>query len=255
MTSRKRNKGKDRKAKKAENERIRARSQWMEYLHWEECGHGCAVMLSGNNHDHPAFAFFDTFMGRTWMDAIKLHKQQICHNEENRKQAIKLLVRVGTNFLKRFDLFRHNADDQESKSVWAITNLIIFLENYDGSSDLDLFVENPSYGKTAFDTNHRGATKFRDIDMSGSSRLRDILKFYRKRTSCSCLKEMHLTARKTLPKLGMCYNCRERKERALLSVCGRCGIHQFCSRECQIENWPLHKSGCCAEEKEQDTME
>ena len=255
MTSRKRNKGKDRKAKKAENERIIVRSQWMEYLHREECDHGCTLL--SNNQDHPALAFFDTFMGmgRTWMDAIKLQKQQICHDEESRKQAIKLLVRVGTNFLKRFDLFRDNADDQESKSVWAITNLIIFLENYDGSSDLDLFVENPSYGKTAFDTNHRGATKFRDIDMSGSSRLRDILKFYRKRTSCSCLKEMHLTARKTLPKLGMCYNCRERKERALLSVCGRCGIHQFCSRECQIENWPWHKSGCCAEEKEQDTME
>ena len=153
---------------------------------------------------------------------------------------------MGTNFLKRFDLFRDNADDQESKSVWAITNLIIFLENYDGSSDLDLFVENPSYGKTAFDTNHRGATKFRDIDMSGSSRLRDILKFYRKRTSCSCLKEMHLTARKTLPKVGGCYQCNNKMERALLLVCGKCKIAQYCSKECQIAHWPLHRSRCCA---------
>ena len=241
MPSRKRNKGKDRKAKKAENERIIVRSQWMEYLHWEECDHGCTLL--SNNQDHPALAFFDTFMGmgRTWMDAIKLQKQQICHNQENRKQAIKLLVRVGTNFLKRFDLFRHNADDQESKSVWAITNLILFLENYDGSIDLDVFVKNPS-----FDTNHRAATKLRDIDMSGSSKLRDILKFYRKRTSCSCLKEMHLTARKTLPKVGGCYQCNNKMERALLLVCGKCKIAQYCSKECQIAHWPLHRSRCCA---------
>ena len=242
MTSRKRNKGKDRKAKKAENERIRARSIWMEYLHSEECDHGCAMI--SDDQDQPAFAFMDTmFVSDSWADAIKLHKQKICHDEENRKQAIKLLVRMETNFLKRFDLFRddHYLDDEQSKSVWSITNLILFLENYDGSIDLDVFVKNPS-----FDTNHRAATKLRDIDMSGSSKLRDILKFYRKRTSCSCLKEMHLTARKTLPKVGGCYQCNNKMERALLLVCGKCKIAQYCSKECQIAHWPLHRSRCCA---------
>ena len=247
MTSRKRNKGKDRKAKKAENERMKVRSIWMEHLHWKKCDHGCAVMLSDNNHDHPAFAFIDTFMGRTWMDAVKLHKQQICHNIEIRKQVIKLLVHIGTNFLKRSDLFCDSALDQEqeSKSVWAITYLILFLENYDGSSDLDVFAE-----KFSFCANHSAATKLRDIDMSGSSKLRDILKFFRKRTSCSCLKEMHLTARKTLPKIGQCHHCGEWKERALLSVCSRCRIHQYCSKECQIAHWPLHRSECCAKVQE-----
>ena len=32
--------------------------------------------------------------------------------------------------------------------------------------------------------------------------------------SCSCLKAMHLEARKTLPKLGVCYHCKEKR-----SVC------------------------------------
>ena len=43
---------------------------------------------------------------------------------------------------------------------------------------------------------------------------------------------------------GQCIHCREWKERKLLSVCGRCMIHQFCSRECQIANWPKHKCDC-----------
>ena len=244
MPSRKRNKGKDRKAKKAESERMKVRSEWMEYLHWEECDHGCA-MISDDQEDHPASAFMDTiFSGTKWMDAVELHQQQICNNEENRKQAIKLLVRIGTNFLKRFDLFRDDALDQNSHTkVWMISNLIIFLENYDGSIDLDIIVKNPSYDKI---TNHREAAKLRDINMSGSSRLRDILKFFRKRTSCSCLKEMHLTARKTFPKIGQCFHCGECKERALLSVCSRCRVYQYCSRECQIANWPMHRSRCCA---------
>ena len=72
----------------------------------------------------------------------------------------------------------------------------------------------------------------------------DALKFFRKRTSCSCLKDMHLEARKTLPKTGICYHCKERKERTLLMVCSRCRITQYCSRECQIADWSRHKVYC-----------
>ena len=76
MPSRKRNKGKDRKAKKAENERMKVRSEWMEYVHWEECDHGCAMI--SDDQDQPAFAFMDTmFMSDSWTDAVELHQQQI----------------------------------------------------------------------------------------------------------------------------------------------------------------------------------
>ena len=84
----------------------------------------------------------------------------------------------------------------------------------------------------------------RDIRENVSSGLRDALKFYSKRTPCSCLKSMRQEARKTIPKMGRCYGCKEEKERASLSVCSRCMVTHYCSRECQVTHWPKHKREC-----------
>ena len=45
-------------------------------------------------------------------------------------------------------------------------------------------------------------------------------------------------------KLGECSKCKERKERALLMVCSRCRILQYCSKECQIADLPRHRIYC-----------
>ena len=58
----------------------------------------------------------------------------------------------------------------------------------------------------------------------GSGSIRDVLKIYHKRITCSCLKDKHSLARKTTPKMGACYNCGQMKERALLMVCSKCRI-------------------------------
>ena len=55
---------------------------------------------------------------------------------------------------------------------------------------------------------------------------------------------MHLEARKTIPKMGKCFNCKVEKERVDLSVCNRCMVMQYCSRECQVAAWPSHKLDC-----------
>ena len=73
---------------------------------------------------------------------------------------------------------------------------------------------------------------------------RDILKFYSKRLSCSCLYEKYKEARKTLPKVGKCANCGEKKERDCLVTCGRCKVPFYCSRECQVADVPTHKTYC-----------
>ena len=113
-----------------------------------------------------------------------------------------------------------------------IAYAVIVLENYDGSDDI---------GST---TNCRVVeSKWRDL-YSGNNNRRDVLKFFRKRISCSCLKGMHLQARKTLPKTGACHNCGRIKDRALLSVCSKCRVCQYCSRECQIAAWSMHKRDC-----------
>jgi len=87
-------------------------------------------------------------------------------------------------------------------------------------------------------------SKNRDLDSLLSSISRDALKFYRKRISCKCLKTMHLEARKTIPKMGICGHCKHEMERVSLSVCSRCMIYHYCSRECQVAAWPNHKSQC-----------
>jgi len=86
--------------------------------------------------------------------------------------------------------------------------------------------------------------KVRDLRLGTSSISRDALKFYSKRVSCSCLKSKHQKARRTIPKTGRCLNCNEEMERVALSVCGRCMVMQYCSKECQVFHWPKHKDDC-----------
>lgn len=74
--------------------------------------------------------------------------------------------------------------------------------------------------------------------------IRDVLKFYSKRLPCSCLKEQYKHSRRTVPKMGLCEHCRQRKERAILMTCGQCKVPQYCSRECQVAEWPDHEKDC-----------
>jgi hypothetical protein len=154
-------------------------------------------------------------------DTFQRHAE-VWKNESYRNMAIQILVHCGTNSL-------HYKD---TGMIREITSAIVILENYDGGA-ANSVVYNPVASK-----------KLRDIHSAGSSMKRDVLKFYRKRTTCYCLKGMHLEARKTLPKLGGCDHCGVVKERALLMVCSRCRITQYCSRECQIADWSRHKEFC-----------
>ena len=247
MTSRKRNKGRDRKAKKAEIEAERmerergiVRNRWKSWargvdlnVQSVECNHGIDLMIPDDNN-HPVINFIDDFcmheannanmhMGRYLFDTFTTH-QEVWVNERYREKSINIFLAIGTNFM----LSKEHASVPRN-----VAKAIVALEKYDGSGDL-----------TSVLYNRVAATKVRDINGGESSAMRDMLKFFRKRTSCKCLKAMHLDARKTLPKTGMCYHCHEVKDRALLMVCSRCRIFQYCSRECQVAHWPSHKSFC-----------
>ena len=125
----------------------------------------------------------------------------------------------------------HIATNLDGALSWA--NIIVVLENYDsGSND----IHTAHYCKEV-------QTKQRHLSLDLQN-IRDALKFYRKRTSCKCLKEMHLEVRKLVLKSGMCWNCDKELERYLLMVCSRCMVRQYCSRKCQVANWPDHKDTC-----------
>jgi len=199
----------------------------------EECDHGCTVDIPD---DHPISSFMDTLFTNAkrkmhaapnLIDTFPIHPE-VWENENNRKIVLDLLVSIGTN------LMLSDACDWDQRSLYMAV-VIVVLEHYDVKC------------KQTILTNPIVAKKRRDLYPSRSIR-RDALKFYRKRITCKCLKKMHLEARKTIQKRGVCNHCREEKDRELLQVCGRCMVTQYCSKECQatawVAAWPGHKKDC-----------
>ena len=123
--------------------------------------------------------------------------------------------------------------DNDQVTHWALDiarSIVVLEHHHTGSLQMAL-------------CSQAAAFKRRDLYVVSSSR-RDALKFFSKRTSCSCLKKMHREARRTLPKMGVCWGCLEEKKRVSLSVCSNCMITQYCSRKCQVADWPRHKTKC-----------
>ena len=151
-------------------------------------------------------------------NVFQIHPQ-LCKNDSDRSLTINLLVSIAvTNLLCPND-----------GSMWRTSNLayaIVMLENCDEMDDFNSVACNQTV-----------ATKVRDLHNGDSSKERDMLKFFSKRISCSCLKGRYSVARRTLPKLGKCSRCKEVKERHKLMVCGRCKVDQYCSDKCQIAHW------------------
>ena len=244
MPSRKRNKGKERKAKKAEQELKIVRERWQGWARGKnmlkedgsiitQCNHGCALMIPNASNNHPVTSFMDVFALNTLFDkhiSDNLRDTfntcpEVWNDDSHRKMARNSLLRIGTNMILGKVLLSGMPKD--------IAYAVVVLENYDGSGDIDTTMSSRVV-----------ASKYKDLTCRGSGFVRDLLKIYRKRLSCSCLKKMHLEARKTLPKMGGCKNCQQEKDRAMLSVCSKCRISHYCSRECQIEDWPRHKRDC-----------
>ncbi len=75
-----------------------------------------------------------------------------------------------------------------------------------------------------------------------------LVKFFRHRIPCSCLDEKYEEV-KNITKMGICYNehCNlhnRTTERSKTMYCSRCRSVTYCSRECQIANWKVHKPHC-----------
>ena len=231
MVSRKRNKGKERKAKKEEKKRAEV-NIWQGWARGEdkngvkliECDHGCAITTMPNEPTHPVSNFISDLFptGCNWINKVNLHSQ-VWENEDNRKMTINILLSIGTNLLLGSNINR--------RVSFLAADAVSALENYDGTVGDMLVVV---YTRVV-------RIKRRDL---GGGNMRDMLKFFSKRTTCSCLKKMYSEARKTMPKQGKCFHCEKEMERSLLSVCSVCRIDQYCSRECQVANWSMHKNFC-----------
>ena len=230
MPSRKRNKGKERRAKKEA-----ARGAW--WRGWASqkeagCSHGCAVIPPPG---HAVSKFMNTFdeewNGNDILAATKstfTAHPEVWHNNEHQQMTIDMLLNIGTN------LILGGSEDLGYKYKMAQQLVLAthIIEGYDGEDDL----VHPT---------HIAAVKGGVVIEIGSNRERDILKFYTKRLPCACLKDKYKHARHTIPKTGRCHHCHQDKERATLWTCGRCRFPLYCSRECQVAHAPEHKEDCC----------
>jgi len=237
MVSRKRNKGQQRKAKKEETERNRVHNKWTRWARGVDenerkivlCDHGCDVSIP-DEPNHPVCKFMDEFfhfqMG-DWWHTLRKHLR-VWNNNNYREETIQILLKIGTHKLLGKNIA--DIDAETILSLEIVAKSILILENHSEKLSIDDVC-----------CTRLAATKSRDI---GHGNMRDILKFFSKRILCSCLSGMHSQTRKTLPKLGKCYHCKVEKERALLYVCSRCKIDQYCCRECQVAEWPEHQKHC-----------
>ena len=260
MVSRKRNKGKERKAKQAERKaKADERSVIQTCANWEwkglanryrivnnkkitQCDHGFGVVIP--NDSKPVSSFMDKFWVNLWgmsiidnlIDTFNSHKE-VWLDENYRQMTINILVCIGSNMMLDERITGEQATLASIEYIpFRIAKVIAILEGYhNGKGDIT--------SNASIFNNYTG-TKLRDLDGGGSSKRRDVLKFYRKRLSCSCLKKMHSVARKTMPKIGACNHCGLEKERVLLMVCSRCRVIHCCSEKCQIAGWLEHKGEC-----------
>lgn len=244
--NRKKNKGKERKAKKEaermEAERLVSRQLWWGWAIGEKqlvgrtitCDHGYGELP--NNLDHPVASFMDAFISGWHNGAascsvfelitplLKAHPQ-VGNDESYKNEVVDIMTSMGTNMLL-------NRGDACIKGALNLARSIVILENC-------------GTGSYYVTSNSRVVqTRVRDLHTNVISSERDALKFYSKRIPCSCLKKMHQEVRRAIPKTGKCFGCQKEKERVKLSVCSRCMVMQFCSRECQVANWHKHERDC-----------
>lgn len=74
---------------------------------------------------------------------------------------------------------------------------------------------------------------------------RGITRFFSNKVPCDCLKARCSQLKKN-PKIGVCLYCWARKELKEIMLCTGCRVVQYCSRECQVNHWPTHKAHCVA---------
>ena len=247
MVSRKRNKGKERKAKQVETKRAAVRHIWQGWARGREnnaiitrCDHTLgAAMISDFDDSHPVLSFMDDLF-INWLEknmemteslVDTLQHQQVWNDSSYRNVAIKLLLCIGTNLLLVHDDVANGLREKMMINALFVAQVVMVIEKYGIAGEINL----------VFNTS---GAKLNDLYCGGVSRRRDLLKFFSKRIACSCLKKMHSEARKSMQKMSICYHCQVPKERASFMICSRCKVQHYCSKECQVANWPQHRGYC-----------
>ena len=240
MPSRKRAKGKARKAKARE-------SNCNLILHNDNvCRHGCEVI----SKDDTCYKFvkqfevelnvvYDSlgpeaeslFLNSLFGDTIERMKASMNKeyeiiwdsDEETRQKLQSLFVNLGVNLLLR-------------PSTLTVTTRRVQLSTISAIAVLYCHYDMIMNWSEAIPNNTRALRDLYALPY-------DTLKFFKKRISCQCLKKLYLHER-AKPRHATCVCCAAMKERSQLFLCSGCLYSYYCGVECQTKHWSLHKSFC-----------
>lgn len=236
-TSRKKLKGKERKAKKSD-------LTWQQWaIRDKVCNHGCITIP---DRSHPVYQCTESLILGTGKRPdlllvnliVLLDKQKdILNVESHKNDVVNVLASIATNQL--LHQTQHGISAPLMDHTICITQAIFMLDKYYEGSDVESLFYRPDI-----------ARKVRDLmlcneDDGGGSRVRDALKILTCRLPCSCLEEMYSKVRQT-PKLAFCSTCGLQSKRRTFMQCGACKVDQYCSKACQVNNWSYHQSHCAA---------
>lgn len=217
MPSRKRSKGKERKARQVQTSLAKTQHTWGNWFEWGQinekvrCNHGhCAklpenelpvrrllnYLLSKKNKVEPTKLVDELF------DSFKAFPE-VWKSKEHRGTVSGIMKSIATNLILHQVQFKSDMIDR----ILPLCSTIVILDAYEGGSLEPTFYHPRVLGKV---TNFNGRTSVR----------RDMLKLLTKKNSCSCLKDLYAQARRTFPKLGSCQNCQQEKKRSTLMLCG-----------------------------------
>ncbi len=191
-----------------------------------QCLHGFSLGLPDG---HPVQAFLSTFSGKVDEKELRRFRQSfdkysdIWKDERNRTLARDYLICVATDSILKYE------GDAGVKIASIAIEYAQFFEQDENDFEAVLV---------------KSLATLRDLRYGGD---REVIRFLVKRTSCDCLKTRYSQAKKEQPKKsGQCDHCKRMLDRESLMLCKRCGVAQYCGKNCQRNDWNQHKKLCDA---------
>ena len=225
MPSRKRNKGRERKARKIESRLSSLDQSWEDWFEWSQkndkvkCNHGYDIKLPAD--DHPVCKLLHSLLSKEegepdhqrplvddLMNSFKACSE-VWKDDEHRSAVSDILATIVTNHVMHEVQYKSDL----TNGIIPLSSTIIILDSYDGGDNLHTTLCQPitSQKVTIFNNHHQADC---------NNIRRGLLKLLSKKNSCSCLKDLYAQARRTMPKLGFCRNCKQSKDRSSLMLCG-----------------------------------
>lgn len=246
MVSRKKAQGKERKNKAAiqgmlglSQAEARRRLKWTSLAnpalgHAFICNHGCPPLPPPG---HPVAKLFDAFIHREEenlnrpMDYVMsdefVRHREVFDDATLRQMVISIMLTMGVNLI---------LNDHDMGLVAVYASYILHIETYG-------CVGNASVVHATSAALWRSRRLEIDIHQGGWER--DVIRFFIKRITCSCLTATYSQAKVSQPTImGKCDYCDKKRERRTLMLCERCKRVQYCCTACQADDWPDHKDRC-----------